>query len=72
MGRNLGRKPMVKEKKQRCEFAGQPCDTGLKICSEMAYLCKRRLKGMTDEEIDELWHIPEKFRVIHYGKKKGL
>jgi hypothetical protein len=50
----------------KCEYAGTPCDTGLKICSEKAELCKRRklkLRGMSDKEIDDLWNVPEKYRV---------
>jgi len=51
----------------KCEFAEkEPCYMKFaKICNDMPILCKRRrllLKGMTQEQIDDLWNVPEKYR----------
>jgi len=49
----------------KCEYVNEPCSINLKICTERAELCKRRKllrKGMTQEQIDDLWNVPEKYR----------
>jgi len=50
-----------------CEYIREPCYMPtMKICNERAELCKRRKllkKGMTQEQIDDLWNVPEKYRV---------
>jgi len=50
----------------KCEYCNEPCFTGLSICTEHAELCKRRKllkKGMTQKQIDDIWRVPEKYRV---------
>ena len=51
----------------KCEFEDGRCYMPtMKICTEMCELCKRRKllrKGMTQEQIDELLKVPEKYRV---------
>jgi len=52
--------------KKNCEYVDQPCYTGLKVCNEHPEWCKRRkllAKGMSQEDIDTLWNVPEKYRV---------
>jgi aerobic-type carbon monoxide dehydrogenase small subunit (CoxS/CutS family) len=48
-----------------CAFGFPICNVA-QVCSEKAEICKRRklkLQGKTDAEIDEMWKVPEKYRV---------